>query len=64
MPLWLRGPDAICMKAVGRHTTLVVSDNKLRNLSVDALRRLENIDRLYLDGNNLERLPDLISKVI
>ena len=43
--------------------TLVVSDNKLRHLSVDALRRLENIDRLYLDGNNLERLPDQISRV-
>ena len=43
--------------------TLVVSDNKLRYLSVDALGRLENTDRLYLDGNNLERLPDLISKV-
>ena len=43
--------------------TLVVSGNKLRDLSVYALRRLENIDRLYLDGNKLERLPDQISKV-
>ena len=43
--------------------TLVVSDNKLQYLSVDVLRRLENIDRLYLDGNKLERLPDQISKV-
>ena len=43
--------------------TLVVSGNKLRGLSVDALKTLENIDRLYLDGNKLERLPDQISKV-
>ena len=43
--------------------TLVVSGNKLRGLSVYALKTLENIDRLYLNGNKLERLPDQISKV-